>query len=96
MIKSTLAASGLLAFLVATGASAQSSGHGDHGELSLGEAASAENAMRTIDVSMQETKDGRMIFVPAAIEVAEGETGRFSLVNDVAIEHQFVFTTTVN
>lgn len=82
-----------------TAAHAQSSMDGmqmDHGNMTeLGSAADADEATRTIEVSMRETDDGAMIFVPDVIEVAEGETVRFAITNDGLIEHEFLFNTTM-
>ncbi|MAF58587.1 cupredoxin family protein [Ponticaulis sp.] len=59
----------------------------------LGVPAEPGEATRTIEVSMRETENGRMIFVPGSIEVTEGETIRFALVNDGQIAHEFVLGT---
>lgn len=69
-------------------------GHGSDAGHSLGEPAAIDAATRTIDVSMIETDDGRMLFEPALINVEPGETVRFLVSNDGMIEHEFVFNTT--
>lgn len=69
-------------------------GHGSDAGHSLGESAAIDAATRTIDVSMFETDDGRMLFEPSSIEVQPGRTVRFAVSNDGMIEHEFVFDTT--
>ena len=68
-------------------------GQSDSTDTALGVPAEPDEATRTIEVSMRETEDGRMIFVPGSIEVAEGETVRFAIVNDGQIAHEFVLGT---
>jgi|TARA_E500000305_G_scaffold93084_1_gene81388 uncharacterized cupredoxin-like copper-binding protein len=62
-------------------------------ETAIGVPAQPSEATRTIEVSMRETEDGRMIFVPGSIEVAEGETVRFAIANNGQIAHEFVLGT---
>ncbi|SDX70178.1 cupredoxin domain-containing protein [Roseicitreum antarcticum] len=69
-------------------------GQGSDAGHSLGEPAAIDAATRTIDVSMIETDDGRMLFEPGLIEVQPGETVRFAISNDGMIEHEFIFNTT--
>ena len=69
-------------------------GHGDdHHELAVGIPGTADEATRTIEVSMIETDDGDMIFSPAAVDVALGETIRFAITNTGELEHEFVLDT---
>lgn len=45
---------------------------------------------RTLDVTMRETDDGKMIFEPASLEIEQGETIRFNILNNGMFEHEFV------
>nr|BAT31447.1 copper binding protein [Fulvimarina pelagi] len=63
---------------------------GHDAELVVGVPGEAEQASRTIDVSMKEDDDGAMIFEPASIAVEEGETVRLTIRNDGELEHEFV------
>ena len=91
----TLATCTAIAVSLVTAVTSQSMDHGDHGGQVLGEAASADAATRTIEIVMLETEDGRMIFEPGAIDVDEGETVRFAIVNQGQLEHELVFNTTM-
>ena len=69
-------------------------GHGDdHHKLAVGIPGTADEATRTIEVSMIETDDGDMIFNPAVVDVALGETIRFAITNTGELEHEFVLDT---
>ncbi|MCR9195864.1 MAG: cupredoxin family protein [Hyphomonas sp.] len=84
------------AMALATTALAQETHEGEHAseaQHSMGTPAPLDATMRTIDVSMFETEDGRMVFEPSLIEVQPGETVRFVISNDGLIEHEFVFDT---
>lgn len=81
---------------LATTALAHETHEGEHGSAtvhSMGEPAPLEAATRTIEVTMLEMEDGRMIFEPGSIEVQPGETVRFAVSNVGLIEHEFVFDT---
>lgn len=65
--------------------------HGD--EMAIGEPGEAADVSRTVAVTMRETGDGQMIFEPATIDVAEGETVRFEIVNVGVLDHEFVMDT---
>ena len=65
--------------------------HGDD-DYSAGEPGDPNQPSRTIDISMRE--DGaKLMFVPAQIEVHEGEQIKFVLHNDGALDHEFVLST---
>ncbi|EEW26257.1 cupredoxin domain-containing protein [Rhodobacter ferrooxidans] len=65
-----------------------------HGEaMAIGEAAEATAATRTIEITMGETADGQMVFTPATLEFAAGETVRLALHNTGAQEHEFIMGT---
>lgn len=75
---------------MAMAAGTHSGGHGD--EMAIG--APAEGPpQEVVRVTMTETDDGRMIFEPAAIDVAEGETVRLIITNEGMQEHEFVMDT---
>ncbi|MCE6961835.1 cupredoxin family protein [Cereibacter sphaeroides] len=71
-------------------------GHASHEDAAgghvtpLGTPASAGAATRSVTVSMAETADGRMIFRPARLSVAAGETVRLLIRNDGQQEHEFM------
>ncbi|WP_390913584.1 copper-binding protein [Pseudosulfitobacter sp. SM2401] len=72
--------------------------HGDdhadkHAEMMIGKPGDAANVDRTIDVTMRETDGGKMIFEPALLEIARGETIRFNITNKGELEHEFVIDT---
>lgn len=71
--------------------------HGDHteehAEMMIGKPGDASEVDRTIDVTMRETDDGDMIFEPASLEIAKGETIRFNIMNKGELEHEFVIDT---
>lgn len=91
--------------ILTTAAYAQSGMDGvqmDHGDMmdhadmmTIGMAADAGQATRTIEVSMRATDDSAMIFAPGVIEVAAGETVRFEITNNGLVEHEFLFNTTM-
>ena len=85
-----------LSAVLATTALAHETHESDHDSAaahSMGKPAPLEAATRTIEVTMLETEDGRMIFEPGLIEVQPGETVRFAISNVGLIEHEFVFDT---
>jgi uncharacterized cupredoxin-like copper-binding protein len=65
----------------------------EHAEMMFGMPGDPEKVDRTIDVTMRETDDGDMIFEPASLEIAKGETIRFNVMNKGALEHEFVIDT---
>jgi uncharacterized cupredoxin-like copper-binding protein len=67
---------------------------GEHAEMMIGKPGDAANIDRTIDITMRETDDGDMIFEPASLEIAKGETIRFNIINKGEVEHEFVIDTT--
>jgi uncharacterized cupredoxin-like copper-binding protein len=78
--------------ILAMSAPALAAGSGDHShdELSIGAAADAKKAKRTISITMKETSDGKMLFAPERISVKEGETVRLKFVNTGETDHEFV------
>lgn len=65
----------------------------EHAEMMIGKPGDAASVDRTIDVTMRETDDGDMIFEPASLEIAKGETIRFNVLNKGELEHEFVIDT---
>jgi len=59
----------------------------------LGTPGTATETSRTVTVTMGETEEGAMVFDPARLEFAAGETVRILLVNKGAQEHEFVMGT---
>lgn len=77
------------------GPSGHSHGHG-HGEtFSAGEPGNPKKPSRTIQVTMGEF-DGKMLFVPARVEVRKGEQIKFVLRNNGELEHEFVLASTAD
>lgn len=72
-------------------AGSHAGGHDD--EMALGKAGEASQVTRTVEVSMVETDDGRMVFEPKTIDVREGETVRFTFQNKGELPHEFVMDT---
>lgn len=84
--------------LPAFAAGTHSGGHDqDHSamaaEMMVGMPGDPEKVTRTIDVTMRESSDGKMLFEPQSLEVEKGETIRFTVTNDGALEHEFVLDT---
>lgn len=65
----------------------------EHTEMMIGMAGDPNKVDRTIDVSMRETDDGDMIFEPKSLEITQGETIRFNVMNKGESEHEFVLDT---
>lgn len=85
-----------LAFALAlTPALAIAAGSGDHShdELAIGVEGQANKVRRNIDIVMEETNDGKMLFTPATFNVREGETIRLRFVNRGETDHEFVMDT---
>ncbi|MEY8144560.1 plastocyanin/azurin family copper-binding protein [Falsihalocynthiibacter sp. CO-5D18] len=66
-------------------------GHGE--QLEIGVPGEAEQVSRTVKVSMKETDDGDMVFEPAELSFAKGETVRLEITNMGESEHEFVLDT---
>ena len=77
------------------GPSGHSHSH-SHGEtFSAGEPGNPKKPSRTVKVTMGES-DGKMLFVPARIEVKRGEQIKFVLRNNGELEHEFVLASTAD
>jgi len=60
---------------------------------SAGEPGDLKEVSRTIQVSMEE-RDGKMLYVPAQVEIRKGETIKFVLYNNGELDHEFVLAST--
>ena len=77
-----------------TGGSEAHGAHNSHGDqMSAGMPGNHGKVSRTMNITMQETDDGEMVFSPSAMEVKQGETILFMVVNKGEIEHEFVLDT---
>ena len=94
-MKSTTAA--LAALLAMTGgafaAGSHAGGHGEDGMMAIGAAGDVKKVKRTINVTMRETSDGKMLFEPRVIRVRQGETIRLRFLNKGEGDHEFVMDT---
>ena len=96
-IKSAVAL--LAATLLSTNASADPAGHShSHGlgqSFSAGEPGNPKKPARIVQVTMGES-DGKMLFIPARIEVRKGDQIKFVLRNNGELEHEFVLASTAD
>ena len=53
-------------------------------------------AVRTVEVTMQETGDAKMLFVPDRVEVKRGEQVKFVLKNVGKVDHEFMLDSPAN
>jgi uncharacterized cupredoxin-like copper-binding protein len=86
----------MAAALAALGTTAFASGRheGGHDKVSLaGEPGKKAKVTQTIQVTMKETDDGKMLYMPASVEVKEGQTVRFAIRNAGETDHEFVLDT---
>jgi uncharacterized cupredoxin-like copper-binding protein len=73
------------------GAAGHSHGHGE--SFSAGEPADPKQASKIIQVTMEES-DGKMLFVPARLEIRKGDQVKFMLRNNGELDHEFVLANT--
>ena len=79
---------------VASAALASGSHEGGHpGDSLAGEPSKKAKVTQTIQVTMKETDDGKMLYMPASVEVKEGQTVRFAIRNAGETDHEFVLDT---
>lgn len=71
-------------------AGTHSGGHGEAGMMAIGKPGKKAEASRTVTISMMERDDGGMVFEPASLGVAKGETLRLKFVNKGKLDHEFV------
>ncbi|CAG1012191.1 MAG: cupredoxin family protein [Rhizobiaceae bacterium] len=67
-----------------------SGGHGEAGMMAIGKPGKRADASRTVTITMMERGDGGMVFEPASLGVAAGETLRLKFVNKGELDHEFV------
>lgn len=65
-----------------------------HGEYSAGQPGDPKKPARIVLVTMRETDDGKMIYVPDRVDVKRGEQIRFIVTNAGAIPHEFTIAST--
>lgn len=68
-------------------------GHGHDEAFSAGEPGDAKKPARIVQVTMGEM-DGKMMFMPAKVEVKKGEQVKFVLRNNGELDHEFILATT--
>jgi uncharacterized cupredoxin-like copper-binding protein len=87
-----LPAAALSAFLLSPAAIAGPGqpGHShSHSEFSAGQPGDPKKPARIVMVTMRETEDGKMIYVPNKVDVKRGEQIRFIITNAGEIPHEF-------
>lgn len=88
-----LIVAGMLSLLAAT-AYAAGTHEGGHSHDSLaGEPGKKSKVTETIQVTMKESEDGKMLYLPASVTVRQGQTVRFSIRNAGETDHEFVLDT---
>ena len=80
----------LLMIAAAGPAFAAGTGNHSHDELAIGTPGKPGKAKRTVNITMSETVDGKMIFQPASFTAKEGETLRLRFYNKGETDHEFV------
>lgn len=92
-MKTLLAALLLSAAVLSPGPVLADPGHSHGAEYSAGQPGDPKKPARIVLVTMRETDDGKMIYVPNTVEVKKGEQVRFIITNAGAIPHEFVLAT---
>ena len=88
-----LVATMLLSTAVCAGAGPKGHSHRHDEVFSAGEPGDPKKPARIVQVTMGET-DGKMVFVPAKVEVKKGEQVKFVLRNNGELDHEFIMATT--
>lgn len=81
---------------VSAGAGPSDHNHSQHNHaavFSAGEPGDPAKPARVVQVTMVET-DGRMLFLPARIEITKGDQVKFVLRNNGKLDHEFVLAST--
>jgi len=82
---------GLLLAALATSVFASGTHEGGHDKkMKIGEPGEKAKVTQTINITMKETDDGKMLFTPASIKVRKGQTVRLSIKNVGELDHEFV------
>jgi uncharacterized cupredoxin-like copper-binding protein len=89
------------ALMVALGAfplnaMAEGTHEGGHDEYAIGIKGNKAKAKRTLNISMRETDDGKMIFEPQVLVFRKGETVVLNFTNKGETDHEFVMDTETN
>jgi uncharacterized cupredoxin-like copper-binding protein len=75
-------------------AGAEPAGHSHEMEgFSAGKPGDPKELSRVIQVTMEE-RDGKMLYVPAQVEIRKGETIKFVIYNNGELDHEFVLAKT--
>ena len=87
-----------MAAVLALGNTAFAAGEhaGGHDEYAIGMKAEKAKAKRTINITMREDQEGKMIFEPKKLQFREGETVTLNFVNKGEAKHEFVMDTQEN
>jgi uncharacterized cupredoxin-like copper-binding protein len=93
-LKTLALATALFAFPLT--AIAEGTHEGGHDEYAIGVKGSKAKAKRSINVSMRETEDGKMIFEPKVLIFRKGETVALNFTNKGDTDHEFVMDTEKN
>jgi len=89
--KTLLFASAAVAIITApTLAGPGGAGHSHSQGYTAGEPGNPKRPARTVAVTMKETDDGKMIYLPSSIEVKKGEQIRFIITNAGELPHEFM------
>lgn len=76
---------------LASAALASGTHQGGHNQTNtIGQPGEKTKVTQTITVSMKETEDGKMLYVPNKINVRKGQTVRFKVRNVGQLDHEFV------
>jgi uncharacterized cupredoxin-like copper-binding protein len=70
-------------------------GH-SHRSFAAGAPGDPKKPSRTVEVVMNETEDGKMIYVPDRVEAKRGEQIRFVLKNAGKVDHEFMLDSVAN
>ncbi|WP_339765077.1 cupredoxin family protein [uncultured Hoeflea sp.] len=89
-MKTLLIASASFLVMTALAGAAGTHSGGHDSMMTIGNPGKASEVSRTIEVIMNETDDGEMVFEPKEINVEKGETIRFMVMNKGELEHEFV------
>lgn len=73
-------------------AAAGPAGH-SHASFSAGEPGDPKKPARIVQITMQEM-DGKMVYLPARVEVKRGEQIRFVIRNSGLLDHEFILAST--
>jgi uncharacterized cupredoxin-like copper-binding protein len=65
-------------------------GHSHGSEFSAGQPGDPKKPARIVMITMRESDDGKMIYIPSKVDVKRGEQIRFIITNAGEIPHEFV------